>query len=104
LLGVFPDHPPELSSGAATDRLLRVSGLQSDCAGELGAQALLEFLGARWYAAAVASATAASGSPVTATLAVAGHMAEHFRDARRVLNAVTDGYLFPWREQWFGTR
>ena len=68
------------------------------------AQALLEFLGARWYAAAVASATAASGSPVTATLAVAGHMAEHFRDARRVLNAVTDGYLFPWREQWFGTR
>jgi len=79
-----------------------VSGLQSDCAGELGAQALLELLGARWYAAAVASATAA-GSPVTATLAVAGHMAEHFRDARRVLNAVTDRYLFPLREHWFGT-
>ena len=102
LLGVFPDHPPKLGSGAATDRLLRVSGLQSDCAGELGAQALLELLGARWYAAAVASATAA-GSPVTATLAVAGHMAEHFRDARRVLNAVTDRYLFPLREHWFGT-
>jgi hypothetical protein len=30
-------------------------------------------------------------------------MADHFRDARRVLNAVTDRYLFPLREQWFGT-
>ena len=27
LLGVFPDHPPALSSGAATDRLLRLSGV-----------------------------------------------------------------------------
>jgi hypothetical protein len=31
-------------------------------------------------------------------------MAEHSRDARRDRNAVAAGYLFPWREQWFGTR
>jgi hypothetical protein len=101
LLGVFPDHPPALSSGAATDRLLRVSGLRTDRAADLGPHALLELLGARWYSAAVASAQA-GGGPVTTTLAVAGHMADHFRDARRVLNAVTDRYLFPLREQWFG--
>ena len=102
LLGVFPDHPPALGGGAATDRLLRVSGVRGGPASDLGAQELMELLGARWYGAAVASAKAA-GHPVTGTLAVAGHMAEHFRDARRVLNAVTDRYLFPWREQWFGT-
>jgi hypothetical protein len=102
LLGVFPDHPPAISSGVATERLLRLSGLRSDeQAAQLGTPELLELLGARWYGAAVASASA-SGSPVTTTLAVAGHMAGHFRDARRVLNAVTDRYLFSIREQWFG--
>ena len=40
--------------------------------------------------------------PVTATLAVADHMADHFDEGRRVLNAVADRYLFPWREVWFG--
>jgi hypothetical protein len=39
---------------------------------------------------------------VTAPLAVAGHMGEHFGVARRVLNAVTGRYLFPVREQCFG--
>jgi len=29
-------------------------------------------------------------------------IAEHFSDARRILNVVTDRYLFPLREQWFG--
>ena len=104
LLGVFPDHPPALTSGAATDRLLRVSGMgAAEGTDDLDTKALLELLGARCYRAAVASAVAA-GQPVTTTLAVAGHMAEHFRDARRVLNAVTDRYLFPVREQWFGAR
>ena len=27
-------------------------------------------------------------------------IAEHFSDARRILNVVTDTYLFPLREQW----
>jgi len=102
LLGVFPDHPPAVQGGAATERLIRLSGLGSDRVADLGAQELLELLGARWYSAAIASATA-SGRPVTATLAVAGYMADHFHEARRVLNAVTDRYLFALREQWFGT-
>ncbi len=102
LLGVFPDHPSPLGIGAATDRLLRITGVGSDQAGDLGPQNLLELLGARWYGAAVTTATAA-GHPVTATLSVAGHMADHFGEARRVLNAVTDRYLFPWRQRWFGS-
>lgn len=103
LLGVFPDHPPVLAAGASTDRLLRLSGVAAGTAADLGSLGLLEMLGARWYAAAVTSARSA-GHPVTSALAVAGHMAEHFHEARRVLNAVTDRYLFPWREQWFGSR
>jgi len=102
LSGVFPDHPPDLGGGAATDRLLRLSGLAGDRTADLSPQELLELLGSRWYGAAVASART-GGRPVTATLAVADHVAGHFRDARRVLNAVTDRYLFPLREQWFGT-
>ena len=100
LLGVFPDHLPDLA-GATGDRMLRLSGTRSAAARELDGQALLEHLGSRWYIAAVASATS-SGLPVTAPLAVAGHIGEHFGDARRVVNAVTDRYLFPVREQWFG--
>jgi hypothetical protein len=100
LLGVFPDHLPSFV-GAAGDRLLRTSGVASSAMVDADGQQLLEWLGSRWYAAAVASARAA-GHPVTDPLAVAGHMGEHFADARRVLNAVTDRYLFPIREQWFG--
>jgi hypothetical protein len=101
LLGVFPDHPPSFG-GPSGDRLLRLSGLGARDAGDRDGQVLLEFLGSRWYAAAEAAARAA-GTPVTGSLAVAGHMGEHFAEARRVLNAVTDRYLFPLREQWFGT-
>lgn len=105
LLGVFPDHPPAIGPGAATDRLLRLSGVGQDpaatAAAETGSRSLLTLLGARWYRAAVTSARAA-GRPVTATLAVANHMADHFDEGRRVLNAVADRYLFPWREHWFG--
>lgn len=99
-LGVFPDHPPELS-GPVHDRLRRVSGLGPGRADDLDARGLLALLGARWYAAAVAAARA-SGFPVVGSLEAAGHMATHFDDARRVLNAVTDRYLFPLRRQWFG--
>jgi hypothetical protein len=100
LLGVFPDHLPDIA-GASGDRLLRLSGMPSGATRELDGRALLEFLGPRWYTAAVACASS-NGHPVTAPLAVAGHMGEHFGDARRVVNAVTDRYLFPVREQWFG--
>jgi hypothetical protein len=49
---------------------------------------LLEYLGARWYRAALATA------PVrTARLDVVGEVAERFRQARRVLNHLADRYL-----------
>ena len=101
LLGVFPDHPPPLGPGATTERLLRLSGLPSQFTDGLAPLPLLELLGARWYSAAVSSARSAH-QPVTGPLDVVRYMAGHFRQARRVLNAVTDRYLFPWREQWFG--
>ncbi len=58
-------------------------------------------LGARWYRSAV-HAAGQSGHPLTWSLEAARYMGEHFSDARRVLNTVTDRYLFPLREQWFG--
>ncbi len=99
LLGVFPDHPP-VPTGATADRLLRHGGIRADDVAELDGVALFELLGSRWYHAATRMA-AALGQPVTGTLAVVGDVADHFREARRVLNAVTDRYLFPLRSRWF---
>jgi hypothetical protein len=100
LLGVFLGHLPSFS-GAAGKRLVRLPGVTPGPPGDTGSRAMLEYLGSRWYAAAVAAARAAD-FPVTAPLAVAGHMGEHFGVARWVLNAVTGRYLFPVREQCFG--
>jgi hypothetical protein len=57
----------------------------------------MEVLGARWYRLASRLAPAPSGSVVALAT-----IADAFADARRVLNVVTDTYLFPLREQWFG--
>jgi hypothetical protein len=106
LTGVFPDHTATRGFGPAQEgRLLRVSGLGAH-AGEtlpsdvesLGTVGLLEHLGERWYRLAVAGAP----PPLTATMQIAGSVAERFRQARRVLNYVTDRFLFPWRGQFFG--
>ena len=99
LLGVFPDHPP-LPVGAAADRLRSHSGVQVEQAADLDGVALFELLGSAWYRNATRLVTA-TGQPVTGTLAVVGEVADHFREARRVLNAVTDRYLFPLRSRWF---
>jgi hypothetical protein len=98
--GVFPDAPAT-PFGAGRGRLLRLSGLTA-VADDLAGTALLELLGSRWYRLA-AEAARAVGSPVTAMLEVTADLGEHFGDARRVLNVVTDRYLFPLRDQWFGT-
>ncbi len=100
LLGVFPDHPSPMS-GPSRDRLLRYSEIQSGLPEIEDGQALLAMLGSRWYRSA-AHAARQSGHPATWSLDAAKYMGEHFADARRVLNAVTDRYLFPFREQWFG--
>lgn len=99
LLGVFPDHPPR-PVGAAADRLLRHSGIRADDVADLDGVALFERLGSTWYRTATRLAST-TGQPVTGTLAVVGQVADHFREARRALNVVTDRYLFPLRSRWF---
>ena len=106
LTGVFPDHTATRSvSPVAEVRLRRAAGLGAGEASEpspgqggpwdTGAVALLELLGRRWYR--LASATA----PVpTAMLRVVGEVAERFDQARRILNVLTERYLFPFRDRW----
>jgi hypothetical protein len=101
LTGVFPDHTSMTGFGSVdAGRLLRATGLMPDAASELGGVALLEYMGARWYRRAAASVT---GTPV-GSFAVAADIGDRFSDARRVLNLVTDRYLFPLRDRWFGRR
>lgn len=101
LTGVFPDHTATTSLGrpSAEARLLRSAGVEPARVepGSPSAFELLERLGARWYDLAVRRSAAPSAS-----VAALGAIAEHFTDARRILNVVTDTYLFPLREQWFG--
>ena len=102
LTGVFPDHPTVFDlGGAGTERLLRYSGLRPDRDGGAEGLQLLEELGSRWYAMASRSARR-HGVPLTAGLAVVEEMGRRFADARRVLNVITDWYLFPLRDRWFG--
>ncbi len=104
LTGVFPDHTAtRFLAPVQRTRLLRVTGAReaSDVVPDdesLGAVALLEELGARWYRLAATTARA----PLTATMQVIQSVADRFRPARRVLNFVTDRYLFPLRDQLFG--
>lgn len=102
LTGVFPDHPSifDIGGGAAA-RLLRLSGARHNGDADIPGRDLMAQLGARWYRLTVVSARTA-GSPVTDALAVIGDLSERFDDARRVLNVVTDKYLFPVRDRWFG--
>jgi hypothetical protein len=101
LTGVFPDHTSSTTLGRpmAEAQLLRAAELQRSRvpAGSLNTFELLELLGARWYRLAARLSAAPSGS-----VEALGAIAEHFTDARRILNLVTDLYLFPLREQWFG--
>ena len=92
LAGVFPDYSAMHAFGPVdVSRLLRSARVPAgDRDGLAAAPALdlLEYLGARWYRAALATA------PVrTARLDVVGEVAERFRQARRVLNHLTDRYL-----------
>lgn len=92
LAGVFPDYSATHAFGPVdVSRLLRSARVPAgDRDGLAAAPALdlLEYLGARWYRAALATA------PVrTARLDVVGEVAERFRQARRVLNHLADRYL-----------
>jgi hypothetical protein len=98
LTGVFPDHTARTSLGHPL-ALLHSAGLNPSQGAAVAedAFALMELLGARWYRLATRLSPAPSGSVLALRT-----IAEAFTDARRILNVVTDTYLFPLREQWFG--
>jgi len=100
LAGVFPDYSAGNAFGPVNvTRLLRAARVpadQRDALATAPALDLLEYLGARWYRAALALA------PVqTAKLAVVGDVAGRFRQARRVLNHLADRYLLGPGSTWF---
>jgi hypothetical protein len=97
LTGVFPDHTAQHGFGpVAEGRLLRAGHLRrpDDMPGPVD---LLEHLGRRWYRLAHDAIPA----PVPRDVRVLGELAERFNQARRILNVVTDRYLFPFRDRWF---
>ena len=100
LAGVFPDYSVLHALGPVdVSRLLRsarVPAAELDALATAPALDLLEYLGARWYRAALAAA------PVrTQRLDVVGDVATRFRQARRVLNHVADRYLIGPTAPWF---
>ncbi len=101
LTGVFPDHTAGTPLGRPLSEahLLRSAGLETARTqpGPANTFELLELLGGRWYRLATRLSPAPSGS-----VEVLATIAEHFTDARRILNVVTDTYVFPLRERWFG--
>jgi hypothetical protein len=102
LTGVFPDHSALLDLGpVALSRLTRLSRLHGTAGEGLEGLRLLEELGRRFYELAVRSART-HGAPPTVGLTLLSQIAPRFREARRALNVVTDWYLFPLRERWFG--
>ncbi len=101
LTGVFPDYAQRHAFGPVdTARLVRAAGLSRDEDPDLVASPplqLLEHLGQRWYRRASELAPV-----VTAQLAVVAEVADRFRDARRVLNHITDRYFARVGNPWFG--
>ena len=100
LAGVFPDYSSAGAFGPVdTERLLRLARVPAPDRDSMAAAPgidLLEYLGARWYRAAVALA------PVrTARLTAAREVAERFGHARRILNHLADRYLLGPDSPWF---
>jgi hypothetical protein len=100
LTGVFPDYAAAHALGpVSATGLLRTAQVPEQRRAQLAdapAIDLFEHLGARWYRAAWDLAPAR-----TARLAVVAEVAERFRQARRVLNHITDRCLFPQGNPWF---
>ena len=94
LSGVFPDHSGRREiSPRDLGRIRRLLEADGEAYEELSAMETLEWLGRSSYRLA----DLASGGPGPLS-----EIAAHFGDARRLLNFVTDRYVFPLREGWFG--
>ncbi len=91
LSGVFPDHTTRNTFGElARARLARSAGIEEDRAlGEEDQVRFLEIVGPGWYGRAVDSASTTLGVGPTYLRDVA----DHFSDARRFLNFLSDRYL-----------
>lgn len=108
LTGVFPDHsatqPLHPIEAERLVRSLARSGGPGLSGGELAAltdgagtrDALLRVLGPRWYR------VAADLAPLPPVKRLLRDAADGFDVARRFLNHLTDRYLFPLREGYFG--
>lgn len=107
LTGVFPDHSARAVHPIEHERLLR--SLAGTSGGPLNAaeaalvlgggearDSLLRVCGPRWYRAA------AELAPLPPVRALLNDAADGFDVARRFLTMLTDRYLFPLRDGWFG--
>jgi hypothetical protein len=102
LTGVFPDHTAQQTfSVSEAERLARSAGMEpgdlvlvaDKTATGLASLGVLELTGPRWYRIAVEGSAAIVGSGPALLDDIAGR----FREARRVLNYLTDRYLFRFR-------
>jgi hypothetical protein len=116
LSGVFPAAIERALSGRLDPaRLARTTGLAAPPAADLGPAELFEWLGAGWYRLAASHASRApmkpapvQGAPAAPVVGPAAAVsatalrdnAENFHQARRVLNAAADRYLFPVDVDW----
>ena len=102
LTGVFPDYSATYwTSPVHAQRLART--LPGDLGpdideGDSATLELFEELGRGWYKAACATAP----RPPSARLRLVASVADHFSEARRVLNFIAERYIFPHRSRWFG--
>jgi len=100
LTGIFPDYAGERLVAERERRELEraLGAVDREQSDRLDGVWLLEQLGRRAYR------IAQQGADRRAAMAgVLAEVSENFAAARRVLNFLTDRYLFPMRRQWFGT-
>jgi hypothetical protein len=95
LSGVFPDAATQAAFGRIdVQRLARISRITAEPNTGIVPTDVLEWLGSHWYRLAGSGASAATTRPLPDS-------SDRFRQARRVLNAATDKYLFPISTDWF---
>jgi hypothetical protein len=100
LTGIFPDYAAERLVAERDRRGLERALRPADRERAEGHDGiwLLEQLGRRAYR--IAQQGADRGAPMAEVLT---EVSENFAAARRILNFLTDRYLYPMRRQWFGS-